>query len=142
MRGGAGWRASTRRSRPVMAAAANATSATPAANSPTVSRCHEKHFTPTVGISLYDGLNPATPQNAAGRMTEPPVCVPSAIGTMPAATAAAEPDEEPPGVWARLTGLRVRAGCMCANGVETVLPMTTPPARRVIDTTAASLAGR
>ena len=45
-------------------------------------------------------------------MTEPFVCVPSAMGTMPAATAAAEPDEDPPGECARFKGLRVRAGCM------------------------------
>ena len=44
-------------------------------------------------------------------MTEPPVCVPSAAGTMPAATAAAEPEEEPPGVCSGLRGLRVAAGC-------------------------------
>jgi hypothetical protein len=125
-----------------MAAAANATSATPAANRPTVSRCQEKHFTPVVGMSRYDGLNLATPQNAAGRSTEPPVCVPSAIGTMPAATAAAEPDDEPPGVCSGLTGLRVAAGCMWANAVVAVLPRMSPPVRRVIATTAASAAGR
>ena len=33
-------------------------------------------------------------------MIEPPVWVPIAAGIMPAATAAAEPDQEPPGVWA------------------------------------------
>ena len=43
-------------------------------------------------------------------MTEPPVWVPSAAGTMPAATAAAEPEEEPPGVCSRLRGLRVTDG--------------------------------
>ena len=43
-------------------------------------------------------------------MTEPAVCVPSAAGTMPAAMAAAEPEEEPPGVCSRLRGLRVAAG--------------------------------
>ena len=53
---------------------------------------------PTVGKSLNDGLKPATPQKAAGRMTEPPVWLPKASGSMPAATAAAEPDDEPPGV--------------------------------------------
>ena len=37
-------------------------------------------------------------QKAAGRMTEPLVWVPRAAGTKPAATAAAEPLEEPPGV--------------------------------------------
>ena len=47
-------------------------------------------------------------------MTEPLVCVPIASGTMPAATAAAEPLEDPPGVWTDpLTGtcgLRVLPG--------------------------------
>ena len=49
---------------------------------------------------------------------------------MPAATAAAEPDDEPPGVCAGLRGLRVPAGCRLANSVVTVLPSTMPPARR------------
>ena len=31
-----------------------------------------------------DGLIAATPQNEAGRITEPPVCVPSASGIIPA----------------------------------------------------------
>src|SRR5260221_606696 len=72
-----------------MAAAANATSATPAANRPAGSSDHEKHFMPTVGSSRKDGLYPATPQKAAGRTTEPPVWLPSAIGTNPAPTAGA-----------------------------------------------------
>src|SRR5260370_799052 len=38
-----------------------------------------------------------TPQNEAGRITDPPVWVPSAAGTCKSATAAAEPLEEPPG---------------------------------------------
>jgi hypothetical protein len=57
------------------------------------------------------------PQYAAGRIIEPPVWLPNAIGTMPAATAAAEPDDEPPGVCAGLCGLRVPAGCKPANSV-------------------------
>src|SRR6516165_4889521 len=72
----------------VMAASPRATSSTPAANTPTVSSVQEKHLTPTVGNSRYDGLMAATPQNDAGRITEPPVCVPNASGIMPAATAA------------------------------------------------------
>lgn len=56
------------------------------------------------------GLKPSTPQTAAGRTTEPAVCVPRAIGTIPSATAAAEPLEEPPGVWRGSWGLRVGAG--------------------------------
>ncbi len=97
---------------------------------------------PVVGSNRNEGLYPATPQNDAGRMIEPPVWVPSAIGTMPAATAAAEPDDEPPGVCAGLRGLRVLAGSTNANGVVTVLPIRMPPARRTIATMAASLAGR
>ena len=37
------------------------------------------------------------PQKAAGTRIEPDVSVPIATGTMPAATATAEPDDEPPG---------------------------------------------
>ena len=40
--------------------------------------------------------SPNRPQNAAGTRMEPPVSVPMASGTMPAATAAAEPLLEPP----------------------------------------------
>ncbi len=49
---------------------------------------------------------PTTPQCDAGWRIEPPVSLPNAIGTMPAATAAAEPPDEPPGVRARSHGLR------------------------------------
>src|SRR5258707_2514406 len=121
-----------------MAAAAKAASATPAAKRPAVSSDQEKHFMPTVGSSRKDGLNPATPQRAAGRITDPPVWLPSASGSMPAATAAAEPDDDPPGVCAGLCGLRVPAGTNEANSVVTVLPAMMPPARRTIMTIAAS----
>ena len=70
------------------------------------------------------------PQKAAGRMTEPIVCVPRARGQKPAATAAAEPLLEPPGVCARLYGLRVGPGSAQANSVETVLPRMMAPAER------------
>ena len=51
-----------------------------------------------------------TPQYAAGLITEPVVCVPIAIGTMPLATAAADPLEEPPGVCSIFHGLAVLPG--------------------------------
>ncbi len=60
---------------------------------------------------------------------------------MPAATAAAEPDEEPPGVCSRLRGLRVTPGVSVASSVVTVLPMITAPARRKAVTEAASSYG-
>ena len=49
---------------------------------------------------------PVTPHIAAGWRTEPPVSVPVASGTSPAATAAAEPPDEPPAIRAASHGLR------------------------------------
>src|SRR5262245_28840330 len=75
-------------------------------------------------------------------MVEPVVCVPSAIGTMWSATAAADPPEEPPGVRATSCGLRVLPGWRLANSVVTVLPRRMPPALRVSATQAASRPAR
>ena len=44
--------------------------------------------------------------NPAGRRPEPPPSVPNAIGVKPAASAAAAPPEDPPGVSAMFAGLR------------------------------------
>src|SRR5256885_16731543 len=74
-------------------------------------------------------------------MVEPPVWLPRASGTMPAATAAAEPLEEPPGVCAGSYGFRVLLGAAPANSVVTVLPMMTAPAPRSMVTTGASREG-
>ena len=52
-------------------------------------------------------LRPTTPQNALGRRIDPTVWVPIAAGTWRAATAAADPDDEPPGAWSNAHGLRV-----------------------------------
>src|ERR1051326_395063 len=53
----------------------------------------------------YVGLRPTTPHSAAGWRTEPPVSEPRAAGTMRAATAAAEPPDEPPATRVRSHGL-------------------------------------
>ena len=45
------------------------------------------------------------PQNLAGTRTEPPVSVPSAKSTRPAATATADPLDEPPGSRSGARGL-------------------------------------
>src|SRR6266542_250318 len=87
------------------------------------------------------GFNPYTPQYEAGRIVDPPVWLPSASGTMPAATAAADPLDDPPGVCPGLCGFRVLPGWRVANSVVTVLPMMTAPAPRSIATTLASRAG-
>ena len=81
-----------------------------------------KGSTPCIGSVSSVGLKPTMPQYAAGRITEPLVCVPIATGTWPAATAAADPEEEPPGVCLGFQGLRVSAGCMYANSAVAVLP--------------------
>ena len=54
-----------------------------------------------------DVFSPTFPQKLAGMRVEPPPSSVCAIGTTPAATSAAEPPLEPPGVWPRLHGLRV-----------------------------------
>src|ERR1700759_3442462 len=93
------------------------------------------------GIAPKLGLNPTTPLNAAGPTTEPRVWLASASGTVPAATDAADPDDEPPGVCSRFQGLTVGPGCRQANSVETVLPKMVAPSWRRCSTTQASLAG-
>ena len=93
-------------------------------NVPTVSSVSLNTWTPSAGMAPSVGLNPTTPQNAAGRITEPLVCVPIAAQTCRAATAAAEPDDEPPGVCAGFHGFRVLPGSRNANAVVTVLPNT------------------
>src|SRR5208337_3788035 len=94
---------------------------------------------PWSSIHPYVGFIPATPQNAAGRVIEPPVCVPSAARHMPHATAAAEPLDEPPGVRPRFHGLSVTGGSIQAKAVETVFPRIIAPALSNRVTMAASL---
>jgi hypothetical protein len=53
------------------------------------------------------GLRPKIPQLAAGMRIEPAPSDAEAIGTNPAATAAADPPLEPPGVRCSFQGLRV-----------------------------------
>ena len=88
------------------------------------------------------GFSATLPQKAAGRMMEPPTWVPMAAGTMRAATAAAEPEEEPPGVRAGSKGLRVGPGCEPPSSAVTVLPRITAPAWRRAQTAALSRFGK
>ena len=68
---------------------------------------------------------PTTPQNAAGRMIEPTVCVPTASGHMKSATAAAEPLDDDPGVCSGSCGLRVLPGHQKPKREIAVLPSST-----------------
>ena len=56
------------------------------------------------------GLSPTLPQNAAGMRTDPAPSVPTLSGPSPAATAAAVPPDDPPGVFVGSHGLRVMPG--------------------------------
>src|SRR5437867_10985094 len=82
----------------------------------------------------YVGLRPTTPQSDAGWRTLPPVSVPSAHTTSPAATAAAEPPLEPPGTAARSQGLCTGPNALfsfedpIANSSQLVFPISTAPA--------------
>src|SRR5436190_21060500 len=82
------------------------------------------------------GFSPTRPQHEAGIRIEPPRSLPSQSATMPAATAAALPPEEPPAESAGLRGLRVGpylefsvTGRRPSSGVL-VLPTTMAPASR------------
>src|SRR5690554_6498159 len=77
---------------------------------PIVSREGLSSFKPAAGKKPKVGLKPATPQYTAGLTMDPVVCVPKANGTIPPATAAAEPLDDPPGVWLSLKGLRAALG--------------------------------
>ena len=123
---------------PIIAVYHCAASSTVRVKTPMVSSVSDCNFTPLRGTRPKVGLNPTTPQYAAGRMIEPAVCVPNASRTMPAATAAAEPEDEPPGVCSRFWGFRVLAGWLAANSVVAVLPIMTAPAALASPTHAAS----
>ena len=60
-----------------------------------------------MGTVPGDGRKPTTPQNPAGVRRLPPKSEPVAKGTMPVASAAAEPPEEPAGVSTGSKGLPV-----------------------------------
>jgi hypothetical protein len=64
---------------------------------------------PLVETSPQLGFHALTPQAWAGIRSEPPVSDPSAATTDPLATAAAEPEEEPPGMKSGFHGLRTGA---------------------------------
>lgn len=81
-------------------------SSTRCASTPTSSIEGDSGNTPASLTRPCEGLKPTRPHSADGTRTEPPVSVPSATGTMPAATAAALPALEPPVMRAGSQGLR------------------------------------
>src|SRR5260221_13136107 len=87
---------------------------------------------------------PLTPHRAAGWRIEPPVSVAVAAGTSRAATAAAEPPEEPPGTRLGSQGFRTGPKWLVsldeplANSSMLVFPSTTKPGARNRNTTRAA----
>ncbi len=97
------------------------------------------------------GFSPNSPQQAAGMRIEPAPSEAEAIGTRPAATAAALPPLEPPGVRCGFQGLRVTPKVadsvkpQIASSGSSVLPTTIAPAsrsRRTISESAATGSGK
>src|SRR6202042_3096267 len=95
----------------------------------------------------YVGLTPTVPVTAPGCRIDPPVSVPMPSGARNPATAALEPPPEPPGVRVRSHGLCDGPYAECsvelpiANSSMLVLPSTTMPASRILDTIVASYGG-
>jgi hypothetical protein len=81
---------------PEKASAIAIRSAAPRARKPIVSSDGASAMAPPSGTRSRVGFQAVTPQHCAGIRSEPPVSEPSATGTMPAATATAEPDDDPP----------------------------------------------
>ena len=85
-------------------------------------------------MSPYVGFSPTTPHSDAGWRTEPPVSVPRAHTASPAATAAADPPEDPPGTVSRPHGLCTGPNAEfsfdepMANSSQLVFPRSTEPA--------------
>ncbi len=68
------------------------------ATAPMESRDDPIAITPYRETRPYVGFHPERPVKDAGWRIEPPVSVANAHGERPAATAAAEPEDEPPGM--------------------------------------------
>src|SRR5215831_2631866 len=94
----------------------------------------------------YVGFSPTMPVKAAGWRIDPPVSVPVAPRQSPAATAAAEPPDEPPGTSGVLAPLRrhgeitgpkhdVSFEDPIANSSLLSLPNSTAPSRQSCDVT-------
>jgi hypothetical protein len=86
----------TRRSGPASTDRASATSPTVRPIGPCTDSCDQPSAAGWVGTRPGVGRRPTTLQKPAGLRSEPPMSLPSASGTSPAASAAAAPPEEPP----------------------------------------------
>ncbi len=81
-------------------------SGTVRANTVTQSSDRQAGTTPVHGMTPRVGLTPTMPFKAAGTRPEPAVSVPRARSTRPSATATADPELEPPEIFAGSHALR------------------------------------
>src|SRR5258708_28832591 len=80
----------------------------------------------SLGTRSGEGRRPTTPQHEAGMRIEPPMSVPIATVAIPAATAAALPPLDPPGV------TPVRQGLLVAGEMALVVPTPAASAGRLV----------
>jgi hypothetical protein len=90
---------------PAITASMRALSRTFAVIGPAWSRCGSSGAIPVYGTSPQVGFMPTTPHSAAGMRIDPPWSPPIASSQSPAATTAADPDDDPPAEWPRRRGL-------------------------------------
>lgn len=81
-------------------------SATSRAKTEIVSSVRQAGTTPAAETTPSVGFSPAIPFSAAGTRPDPAVSVPRAKGTIPRATATADPEDEPPGTIPGSSALR------------------------------------
>ncbi len=113
----------------------------------TQSRLRHAGTTPLAGSNPRVGFSPTRLLNEAGTRPDPAVSVPSANTASPAATATAEPEDDPPEIYRSSNtqrgapwGERVPFSPV-ANWSRLVLPIGTAPAARSRATTVASRPG-
>ena len=103
---------------------------------------HDSGTTPAVGTDPYVGLNPTTPDRAAGTRIDARVSVPSDASPMPVLTAMADPPLDPPGMRSGSWGLRLWGVVTPrANSWVDTLARTIAPAARSRATPTASTCG-
>ena len=135
-------------SSPCRTSSISALSATVRARAPITDRPSQPGTTGAEETRPRLGFIPTRPQHAAGIRIDPPPSDAVAAGTSPAATAAAEPPEDPPGVRSRRHGLRVIPlacvtvqGKMSSSGVVVIPTGIAPAARSRRITSASATAG-
>src|SRR6266705_4192673 len=121
--------------RPLITSRTAAASRTVRASAPSVTL--PAHASPISGPWLTRprvGLSPTSPHSLAGMRIDPPPSLPCATGTMPLATAAADPPDEPPAEWPGFHGFLVAGKLfgsvvtVVPNSGTLVRPSTTRPA--------------